>query len=330
MAQVPSGQKFRTVPENVETKELGSKLANSQREIYTMQDIIDTAGVPGPQGVQGPTGPAGPIGPVGPAGLNWEGAWASGTSYVANDAVGYNGASYFCILATSGTTAPDVDTTHWALLASQGAQGAIGPAGAQGPTGATGPGVPTFFESNAADFTMWNNGSGNLDTNTSFGKLAFASNTTGFNSTAIGSNSLQANTTGNGNTAIGTFALSSSLSGNNNTVIGALSASALTSGAANVIIGSGSNAASSSTSNAIAIGRSAIAGSSAVVIGTGATSSTFTGGVLLGNGATATANNQFVVGSLSNAAGTVTTETVTSTKTWAVVINGVGHKILLA
>jgi hypothetical protein len=42
MAQVPSGQKFHTVPSNVETRELGSRLANSQREIYTMQDIVDT------------------------------------------------------------------------------------------------------------------------------------------------------------------------------------------------------------------------------------------------------------------------------------------------
>ena len=87
----------------------------------------------GPQGVQGP---AGPPGPVGPAGLTWQGSWVSGTSYVLNDAVGYNGASYFCILATSGTTAPPSATSNWALLA---AQGATGPAGAQGPTGATGP-----------------------------------------------------------------------------------------------------------------------------------------------------------------------------------------------
>jgi hypothetical protein len=42
MAQVPSGQKFHTVPSNVQTEEKGSKLANSQREIYTMQDIVDT------------------------------------------------------------------------------------------------------------------------------------------------------------------------------------------------------------------------------------------------------------------------------------------------
>jgi hypothetical protein len=42
MAQVPSGQKFHTVPSNVQTEEKGSKLANSQREIFTMQDIVDT------------------------------------------------------------------------------------------------------------------------------------------------------------------------------------------------------------------------------------------------------------------------------------------------
>jgi hypothetical protein len=42
MATIPSGQKFHTVPSNVQTAERGSALANSQREIYTMQDIIDT------------------------------------------------------------------------------------------------------------------------------------------------------------------------------------------------------------------------------------------------------------------------------------------------
>ena len=89
-------------------------------------------GSQGPQGVQGPLGPPGP---VGPAGLEWQGSWVSGTPYVADDAVGYNGASYFCILATSGTTTPNLATTNWALLASQ---GAIGPQGVQGPTGSQG------------------------------------------------------------------------------------------------------------------------------------------------------------------------------------------------
>jgi hypothetical protein len=87
----------------------------------------------------GPTGPAGPQGPVGPAGLRWRGSWVSGTSYIADDAVGYNGASYFCILATSGTSNPTVATSNWALLASQ---GAVGPAGPTGATGATGPQGP--------------------------------------------------------------------------------------------------------------------------------------------------------------------------------------------
>ena len=44
MSIIPSGQKFHTVPSSVNTQEKGSALANSQREIYTMQDIIDTAG----------------------------------------------------------------------------------------------------------------------------------------------------------------------------------------------------------------------------------------------------------------------------------------------
>lgn len=48
MATIPSGQKFHTVPSNVQTVERGSALANSQREIYTMQDVADTvaAGLP--------------------------------------------------------------------------------------------------------------------------------------------------------------------------------------------------------------------------------------------------------------------------------------------
>lgn len=92
-------------------------------------------GVQGPIGPQGEIGLTGAPGAVGPAGLEWQGAWVSGTSYIADDAVGYDGASWFCILATSGTIAPNLDTTHWALLASQ---GAIGPAGEQGPIGPQG------------------------------------------------------------------------------------------------------------------------------------------------------------------------------------------------
>jgi len=46
MAQIPSGQKFHTVASNVQTAERGSALANSQREIFTMQDIVSTVANP--------------------------------------------------------------------------------------------------------------------------------------------------------------------------------------------------------------------------------------------------------------------------------------------
>ena len=42
MATVPGDQKFHTVPGFVDTENKGSALANSNRAIYTMQDIIDT------------------------------------------------------------------------------------------------------------------------------------------------------------------------------------------------------------------------------------------------------------------------------------------------
>jgi hypothetical protein len=54
------------------------------------------------------------------------------------------------------------------------------------------------------------------------------------------------------------------------------------------------------------------------------------GCVVLGSSAIATAANQFVVGSSSVNAGTVTTESLSSTKTWSVIINGTAYKILLA
>jgi hypothetical protein len=135
MSTVPSGTRFIGISQNVNLTERKSAVLNAETQPYTIQDLVDTIGT-GSQGPQGVQGPAGPPGPVGPAGLNWQGAWVSGTSYVADDAVGYNGASYFCILATSGTTAPNLATANWALLASQ---GAIGPQGIQGPTGPQGP-----------------------------------------------------------------------------------------------------------------------------------------------------------------------------------------------
>jgi uncharacterized membrane protein len=52
--------------------------------------------------------------------------------------------------------------------------------------------------------------------------------------------------------------------------------------------------------------------------------------VVLGRSAAATAANQFVVGSSTYNAGSVSAEVNTSANVWNVIINGVARKILLA
>lgn len=100
------------------------------------------AGVEGPEGPQGPLGPqgvAGPTGPVGPAGLTWRGTWSSATDYVADDAVAFDGASYFAVGdPAAGGSDPTVDTTNWQPLALRGAAGPQGSAGPQGTQGTQG------------------------------------------------------------------------------------------------------------------------------------------------------------------------------------------------
>jgi hypothetical protein len=134
--------------------------------VLAAAEITPTPGPAGPQGPQGTTGATGSqgsqgaqgiqglAGTVGPAGLEWQGAWEFDSTYNVNDAVSFAGASYFCILNvdTNSNPPPDEDTTHWALLAAQGApglqgiqgiQGIQGPAGAQGPQGIQGiQGIP--------------------------------------------------------------------------------------------------------------------------------------------------------------------------------------------
>ena len=42
MAIIPNGQKFHTVSADVDTNDKGSARSNADREVYTMQDILDT------------------------------------------------------------------------------------------------------------------------------------------------------------------------------------------------------------------------------------------------------------------------------------------------
>jgi len=65
-----------------------------------------------------------------------KGTYAGVTAYTVGDFVDYNGASYTCILNSTGNL--PTDTTYWALVASKGDTGATGATGATGSTGATG------------------------------------------------------------------------------------------------------------------------------------------------------------------------------------------------
>jgi hypothetical protein len=96
------------------------------------QGDIGSQGYQGDAGVQGVQGIAG-------AGLNQRGPWVSGSDYVVGDAVSDGGEYFVCIVdVTNSTTVPSVDTTHFNLVAAQGAQGAQGATGAQGNAGPQG------------------------------------------------------------------------------------------------------------------------------------------------------------------------------------------------
>jgi hypothetical protein len=209
--------------------------------------------------------------------------------------------------------------------------------------------LPAWLESNATDLTIWNNGKGNDSTNTSFGEEALRLNTTGSVNTAIGFGALSLNTTGYGNTGIGSLALSSNVSlfntgigygalnanttGSDNVAIGKQAAYTNTTGFANTIVGSQALRQNTTGGNNTAIGFQALlnntTGNSNTALGVFTDSGNFSQSVIIGYLATATANNQFVVGSVGINAGAVTTEALVPTKAWAVKINGVDYKIPL-
>lgn len=68
-------------------------------------------------------GAVGPAGPAGPPAVVWKGTWGAGTSYVANDAVYYQGSSWRAI--QSNINQVPVAGPNWALLAQKGADGGV-------------------------------------------------------------------------------------------------------------------------------------------------------------------------------------------------------------
>lgn len=151
--------------------------------------------------------------------------------------------------------------------------------------------------------------------NVGVGYQANFTNSGAGDNTAIGYQAMYLNTA-NHNTAVGSSALYSN-TGNHNSAFGRNSLVSNTSGAQNTGIGRDSLSANTTGSDNSALGYQTVSGN-------------FSGSTILGRGATATANNQFVVGSTGTNAGSVTTEVNASTQVWNVIINGVARKILLA
>lgn len=237
----------------------------------------------GPTGPQGPIGPQGVPGPVGPAGLNWQGAWSALGTYVIDDAVGYGGASWFCIDPVGpSVTTPDLDPTNWALLASQGSPGTAGPQGIQGVPGPNDitVGVTTITSGATAQVVFQSGTVVSEDARfryiTSRGSLVSTGKLNNVQNTALGDFALSA-TTGTGlyNTAVGYQALRNLSSGYDNVAIGNAAASQVTSGNGNVAIGKSAMGFSpSNASGLVAIGQNALVNGppSSLAIGAGALS----------------------------------------------------------
>lgn len=174
------------------------------------------------------------------------------------------------------------------------------------------------LEFNTFDKTVWNNGKGNVESNTSFGQFALSNNTSGQN-TAFGFLALRYNTSGSLNTAFGDGALRDNTTGSGNTAIGSVAGLFLPGGGTNTIcsssvfLGGGSTALANNQTNQIVIGASAIGlGSNTTVLGNTNTSfGRWWGNLLIGNStnsgqALQVTGNMKLTGTLTNGTFTYT------------------------
>jgi hypothetical protein len=193
---------------------------------------------------------------------------------------------------------------------------------------------------------------GNL--NVSLGHNTLTFNVYGSENVAIGSGALYRANGGNNNIAIGTKSIGYTGPvpvGNHNIAIGYYSFGRTSCGGSyNILLGLKSMYGSNGGSHNIGLGycvlfsnygQSNIAlgykslyqntsGYRNIAIGNNTNSGNYNYSIILGGYATATGNNQFVVGSSSIPIGTITTESCSSSRTWEIRINGNSYKVLLA
>jgi hypothetical protein len=115
--------------------------------VWTGTEWNNVGGVRGPKGADGADGADGAPGQDGQpgadgapgadgVGFTFRGEWNAGSMYQPNEVVTFNGTSY--IFVTGGGDEETSDTTAWAPLAAQGADGTAGADGAPGADGAKG------------------------------------------------------------------------------------------------------------------------------------------------------------------------------------------------
>lgn len=105
-----------------------ASVTNSGTTSEAVFDFTIPRGDTGATGPQGPQGEIGPIGPTGATGIEWQGTWDNATDYVNNDAVFYNGASWFAAGDPPVGDVPSESSLYWFPLALQGATGPQGDA----------------------------------------------------------------------------------------------------------------------------------------------------------------------------------------------------------
>ena len=227
MAIIPNAQKFHTLSSTVDTVDRGSAEFQSQREVYTMQDIKDSIGST-----------------VAGSGLaNRLAYWSDTGTLTYNLGVPLDG---YILKGTGANTKPNWQADNW------------------GVNKYTTFGVPQYGNV-ALWYSEDNLGSVQSYINPTEDNLVFGANavqgTLGTDNTAVGIDAL-AFSTGNDNTCLGHRVLRSA-TGDDNVAIGESTAYTLTTGSNNVIIGSGINSVETGN-NCIVIGAGASSSTNSV------------------------------------------------------------------
>ena len=96
---------------------------------------------------------------------------------------------------------------------------------------------PAHIEYDETDKTLWNNGKGNITTNTSYGQSALSTITSGYENSAFGNTALFKNTSGKWNSAFGNNSLTENTTGGRNSAFGSDTMAATTTGSVNSAFG---------------------------------------------------------------------------------------------